>query len=180
MNEQLQRVNFYLDVDGVINAVSSGAPRQNTDWHGEWRREKVGVFQIQWATELIDSLNAITARREVDGKWLTTWEEQAPEFLAPAVGLQCEGWPVLTGALNDSVQDWWKLGQIQADIAATAPAAAIWIDDEIATEARALEWLTSGTGTPILHISPNFRHGLTRKHVEVIEQFLDDIQQVAE
>ncbi len=165
---------IYLDVDGVINAISSGAPRPTTHWMGQWRKETIAHFPIHWSQELIEELNAIAALPDVSVKWLTSWEGAAHE-LAASVGLVGgHEWEVIPGVEDDNpaTWDWWKLAKIREDIAATRPDKVVWIDDDISSDPKTVTWLMS-PGVDILPICPQTLHGLTRKHIRQIHEFLD-------
>lgn len=156
---------IYLDVDGVLNAVTKKAPT-STGW-GEYARRKVNGFPIMFAPGLIEALNELAARHDVTIKWLTTWEKDAAEDLSPALGLNGQGWAVLTGDQEAwRGGDWWKLHAIKSDVAATPPERFFWIDDDLASEAPALAWL--GTHPEGEAVSPHLRLGLTTAHVESI------------
>ncbi|MEV4991253.1 HAD domain-containing protein [Pseudarthrobacter sp. LMD1-1-1.1] len=157
---------IYLDVDGVINAVTKHVPT-TTGW-GEYARRKVNSFPIMYAPALVDALNELANRDDVTIKWLTTWERDAAEDLSPALGINGKEWPVLTGDQDAwHGEGWWKLEAIRADVEATAPDKFFWIDDDLAAELPALEWLATrpeGTG-----ITPKMREGLTTEHVDQIK-----------
>lgn len=165
----------YLDVDGVINAVTDQPPREATCWMGDWTGPvKVAGMPILYAEELITELNGIAARENVTVKWLTSWEEEAAHDLAPAIGLNGTEWEVLSGVEFDDPMNWnwWKLDRIRADIKATRPDKVIWLDDDIAFDPKTITWLLS-PGLPLLPLSPRVTHGLTRNDLQLIRNFLD-------
>ena len=156
---------IYLDVDGVINAVTKRAPT-STGW-GEYARRKVNSFAIMFAPDLVTALNELAARDDVTIKWLTTWEKDAAEDLSPALGINGQDWAVLTGDQEAwRGGDWWKLAAITADVEETAPEQFFWIDDDLAGEAAALSWLDSRPEGAA--ITPNMRLGLTLAHIDEI------------
>lgn len=53
----LPRVSVYLDIDGVINAMSGRPPRHDTGWTGEWSTERIDEIAVTWSHELVDALN---------------------------------------------------------------------------------------------------------------------------
>lgn len=170
------KTNIYLDVDGVFNAVSEEAPRTATGWHGDWAGPvKVGGIPILYSMELVEAVNELATRPGVTVKWLTSWEEMAARDLAPAIGLVAgSDWEVITGVEFDDPANfnWWKLDRIRKDLATTRPDRAVWVDDDIAYDPKSLVWLMS-PGLPILHLSPRTLHGMTRRDVQKISDFLD-------
>lgn len=154
---------IYLDVDGVINAVTKRVPT-STGW-GEYARRKVNGFPIMFAPGLIEALNELAARDDVTIKWLTTWEKDAAEDLSPALGLNGQDWEVLTGDQEAwRGGDWWKLQAIKADVEASGPERFFWIDDDLGAEAAALSWMDSRPeGTAV---TPQMRLGLTVAHLD--------------
>lgn len=132
---------IYLDVDGVINAFGPNSRRpESSGWAGEWNTVKVKFFQITYATELIEQLHALAAKDDVTIKWLTTWTDDAPKDLCPAIGLNGTSWPVVGQGENYHRDEWWKLTAIKDDVAATNPDQVIWIDDDLRMEKEALWW----------------------------------------
>lgn len=168
------RTIVYLDVDGVINAVSGKPPRQNTGWEGEWSREEVMRFFILWSHELVDGLNELALRDDVTVKWLTTWQELAPKELCPVTGIQGQSWEVLYGDLEShGYMDhrWWKLDAIQEDFDKEQPDKAVWIDDDIFMYRDAMDWTENH---PEIHVvCPTMAHGVTKKQFNGIIEFID-------
>lgn len=163
----------YLDVDGVINAISDKPPRANTQWSGEWSREDCMGFPILWSHELVERLNELALREDVTVKWLTTWQEHAPKDLCPVTGIQGQSWDVLYGDISDhwfTTGRWWKLDSIKEDIDKEQPDKVVWIDDDIGYDRGANEWLRSH---PILAVCPNTNHGLSKKQFDGIMEFID-------
>ena len=165
---------IYLDVDGVLNAVTKDIPRvaKATGWD-EWKGERINGYPILWATELIAALNDLAARGDVIFKWLTTWRADAAKILSPAIGITGQDWAVLDGDQHawGGSRGWWKLEAIRADVEASNPEKFIWIDDDLSMESAALEWIHGrDNGLPV---SPFMREGLTRDHLALITHFID-------
>lgn len=161
---------IYLDVDGVLNAVSVRAP-MTTGWPG-YVVKRVNGYRITYAPDLIGRINALAARDDVTIKWLTTWEDDAPRVLAPAVGLYGHNWTVLHGDQDDfSGRDWWKLKAIDADVAAHPEDRFVWLDDDIAAEPDAVEWARRRNNG--IWISPRMREGLTVAQLDSVDMYLD-------
>jgi hypothetical protein len=162
---------IYLDVDGVINAVSKNSPALKITGWQKWATKKISGWQILYSPELIDELNRLAELPSVTFKWLTTWEDEAANELSPATGLNGQEWEVLHGDQHAwHGRDWWKLQAIREDVASNNDRF-IWVDDDISAEPEALNWVKSEGGG--LVISPNTTHGLTRSHIEKISRFIE-------
>jgi hypothetical protein len=161
-------VSLYLDVDGVICPFgATGA----SDWGSRWEISDAGLLEVAYAPELVESLNALSRTPGLRCVWLTSWEEMAPEYLCPAIGLAGHEWPVLASDGLASGESWWKLQALQRDIEASAPDRAVWIDDQLDYEGVARAW-ASIIGTRLLLISPHPRRGLSRAELESVRAFL--------
>lgn len=171
------RTSLYWDVDGIFN-VNAGhtyiqAPADVTGW-SDWHHMTVpGAFPGYWSRDAVEAVNSIARTSGVVNKWLTSWEEQAPQLLAPAIGLDAAGWDVLHGVENDDPMNgyWWKLDALCEDLARHRPDRFIWFDDGIASDPATLHWL-AGTEVPHLVIAPEIDQGLTRAHVDAVREFL--------
>lgn len=168
----MSRTIIYLDVDGVINAIRNGTPSQKRTGFKDFRRVIVRGFQIQYAQELIDQLNALADHEDVTICWLTTWEEQAPKELAPALGINGQNWEVLTGDVHAwQGRNWWKLNAIRDHVGEHQPDLAIWIDDDIKLEREALYWVAETEG--VMAISPDALDGLLQSDLDHIHENIE-------
>jgi hypothetical protein len=166
-------INIYQDVDGVLSPFSNGAPKTNTNWRGEWRTEKLGGFPMLWSVELMDALSSLDSREDTAFRWLTSWEDMAPEFLSPYFGIGAD-WPVLgSNGEQGDLKTWWKLRAMREDIEDTQPDKIIWLDDDIPYDVGGKEFVRE-MGGRILAISPNKNHGLTAKHIASMIEFIKD------
>lgn len=171
----------FLDVDGVINAISTKPPVQNTGWTGEWKTEKVEGWNILWSTELIEHLNFLNTLDDVQIVVLSTWRRRAVDHLFPVVGLKAkEDWVVLndvedghgyTGGWG-SMGKWWKLDEVRDFVDAHPEDKFIWLDDDIGWDKTAREYVENHP--EILAISPQTPHGLTSGHVKAIMDFINE------
>jgi hypothetical protein len=161
---------IYLDVDGVLNAVSMRVPT-STGWPG-YEAKRVNGYRIMYAPAVVDRINRLAERDDVTIKWLTTWEHDAAQILSPQIGLNGQGWEVLTGCQDaHSGRDWWKLQAIDADVAAHPEDGFVWLDDDIAAEPDAVEWARRRNNG--IWISPRMREGLTLPQLVAVDQYLD-------
>ena len=168
------RTIIYLDVDGVINAISGNPPKANTQWTGEWSKEKIEDWWILWSHELVENINLLAARDDVTVKWLTTWQELAPKELCPVTGIQGQSWEVLYGDIHSHGYmgaDWWKLDAIQEDLDKERPDKAVWIDDDIYMFRRAMDWAENHPEIRV--VCPTMAHGVTKKHINGIIEFIN-------
>jgi hypothetical protein len=159
---------LYLDVDGVICPFGTEG---RTAWGTPWRRADAGLLPVAFAAELVEGLNSLAAMPELRCVWLTSWEDLAPQYLCPAIGLDGSRWPFLTTEGSGSGAGWWKLRAIQADVEETGPAAVAWADDQLAFEAEAQAW-AGVMGRRLLTLSPNPRRGIAPGELDAVEAFL--------
>ncbi|GGF42767.1 hypothetical protein GCM10011519_15810 [Marmoricola endophyticus] len=170
-------VNLYLDVDGVLNAVSLDTP----DWGWpDAQLSTVNGYPIRWSTTMVARLNRLVAREEVTAYWLTTWGSDAAELLAPALGLDATGWSVLgeedreraidTLALSGTA-GWWKLQAVRSHLAPGTPA--IWVDDDLDRDPSAVRWAYEQPG--LLPLSPSTSLALTPADLAAMEAHVDRV-----
>jgi hypothetical protein len=167
------KTTIYLDVDGVLNAVSKKHPSISATGWDKWETAPVNGWPILWSPELIAELNELAARDDVTFKWLTTWTDDAAKVLSPAIGINGQEWEVLHGDQHawGGKRGWWKLEAIQKDILETMPGQFIWIDDDISAEREAIDWVTGRDNG--YAISPFTSWGLTREHLTEIQALID-------
>ncbi|QFG09588.1 hydrolase [Arthrobacter phage TripleJ] len=160
----------YLDVDGVLNAVSRRTPSVKITGWDDWTIKRVGRWPIHHSPAMISELNALAARDDVTFKWVTTWEDSAAKELSPAIGINGQGWEVLRGDQHAwHGQDWWKLKAVRDDVDASS-GSFIWIDDDISAERHAIEWAQSRDD--VLILSPSSTQALTREDLNFAKSFI--------
>ncbi|ACL39773.1 conserved hypothetical protein [Pseudarthrobacter chlorophenolicus A6] len=159
---------LYIDVDGVICPFG---PDGTTGWGTAWRRADAGLLPVAYAAELVTGLNSIARTEGVHCVWLTSWEELAPQYLCQAIGLDGQDWPYLTAAGAGTGEGWWKLLAIMDHLEATAPDAAVWIDDQLGYEAEAQSWVRL-LGRRMLAVSPDPRRGISPAELASVQTFL--------
>jgi len=159
---------LYLDVDGVICPFG---PEGSTGWGTPWRRADAGLLPVAFAPELVKGLNSLAAMPELECVWLTSWEDLAPQYLCPAIGLKGGHWPFLIGDGPGSGPGWWKLRALQAHVEETGPGAVAWVDDQLAFEAEAQAW-AGIMGQRLLTLSPDPRRGISPAELDAVAAFL--------
>lgn len=165
--------DVFLDVDGVINAVTWKREKEVPAGWPEHKQVKVNGFTITYAPELINRLNALAARDDVTFHWLTTWEHDAPNILSEQIGLNGKDWPVLVDprpSVKFSDYSWWKLYAAKKH-ALDSENRIVWIDDDL-YDTTAREWLAT-QGARILAVQPSSHIGVTRDLMDNIEHWID-------
>lgn len=166
------RTRIYLDVDGVLNALSKTTPGA---WSPEsWNAKKIRGYVIRWSSELVHILNTINERDDVEFIWLTTWGSWAKDHISPGIGINGTQWRHLTDGVQDSSihgfsRVWWKLIALQEDVE-DFDGNILWIDDDFSFYPDAVEWAVS---KGINVIEPHWSTGLSEDHVELIHMLLD-------
>ena len=164
----------YIDVDGVINSFRKSF--EGTGWTGQWKLETIIGYKIHWYTELVDSINELSKREDVEFKWLTTWQDQAVTELCPVLGIEGQYWDVLRAEDQDDLFDlsngWWKLRAIIKDYVTYSPDKVVWIDDDIKYEANACDWVFNMDN--VHAVSPFTDWGMTKEEFSGIIEFIDN------
>ena len=174
MSSDLPTAWFFIDVDGVLNAVGE-APL------GDHRlvvqvENPEGVFAIRYDPRVVDRLNAVTRAGLVQLIWLTTWSRAARDSLAPAIGLDpggrvlaAPGDPGLARHPYDFHRPWWKLALLLGVIEDDPDRPIVWVDDDLddATKAR-FPGLHPGRS---LLLTPDPGVGLTLEDLDRVEAF---------
>lgn len=167
---------LYLDVDGCVNAFSDRPPRKNTGWRGVWGSERITDQPVLWSHELVERLNKLSDRDDIEIVWLTDWRSEATEFLAPVLGLNGQNWTVLSASDDeiDVPHPWWKLAKLMDHYRAVQPEKAVWVDDNIKYISRDdlvdIKWYHRN----LVLINPNSHHGITQRDMTMIENIFTD------
>jgi hypothetical protein len=164
----LLNVTIYLDVDGVVCPFGATG---TTPWGTAWRVANAGLLEVAYAAELVDGLNSLARVPGVRCVWLTSWEDMAPRYLCPAIGLAGSRWPWLTAGDAGPGEGWWKLAALQEDVAKTSPHGIVWIDDQLNYEQEAQAWAAI-LGARILAISPDPRRGISPAQLAAVSSFV--------
>ena len=154
---------WLLDVDGVLNALALH-PAQGH------RRFTACGYTITYDPTIVDRIHRMQDSRTVEVRWLTTWEDDANEYL-----VQQFGWPALALAGQRPFPDrlrWWKSELAQAVY--DAGHRVVWTDDDLDYSVRNgdASWVESADPARLLMVTPDPRTGLTHAELDRIEAFL--------
>ncbi len=180
-----------LDVDGVLNAVQAWG---RSDAWDDWRTGRATAegrsFPITWSPTVVEAVRSWQALAEV--QWLTTWGHDANASLRHLLGLPelpvagtyddvdgPAGEADADGAAHASVAPaapdrltgrWWKLDVVRRIVRTGEPRRIVWLDDDLAGQQDVRAWMREHTTS--LLVAPDPRSGLTRAHLEAVEEFL--------
>jgi hypothetical protein len=160
------RVPWFLDVDGVLN-IETGVPSGPGAWptyqHTTLATSRQPNVSFTWSPHLIDCLNLLVARRQIQVHWLTSWDLDAPLCAAPAIGLHAGH--VVARDVDDIGTEWWKLRVIRQFV--TTSDFYIWTDDYIndATSTATVHTITDGKA---FTVCPDPGTGLSPEQLNLI------------
>jgi hypothetical protein len=157
-----------VDVDGVLNVITTAKERRRLCFHEGWRQKRVeldaGAFRLFWNPASGPLLRRLAAETGAELAWGTTWEEYANLVVGPLLGL-----PRLPVA---PVADFPR----KADglVPWTAGRPFVWFDDE--PDAAEVTAKLAG-GQPHLVVQVDEREGLTGRHADTARDWLRRIGQ---
>lgn len=151
---------WLLDVDGVLMPSLSG---DDTAW-STWADGLIDLDPpIRVAIGVLDFLHRAHASGRVEIRWCTTWQQLAPEMLAPA--LELPDWPY--EPLAHCGGRWDKALVVERYLAEGRRI--VWTDDQIHEYARCDETLrTTLNAANLTWVCPPATSGLRRVDLEVI------------
>ena len=165
---------WYLDVDGVLNAVPGPARRLRDQFEHTTLTVNDGTTTTEvplwWRPAVVEAINAIARESLARVVWLTTWQEQARTLLAPLLGL--DPFDVATpspGGASPEADDWWKVRTIRDH---SDPAdRLVFTDDDLTRRTRTI-LRDRYEPDNLLLITPMPSPGLTDQHLREITTFL--------
>ena len=159
-----------VDVDGVLNVITSSAERRRLCYHEGWRQKRVelpaGAFRLFWNPAVGPLLRRLAADTGAELAWGTTWEEYANLVVGPLVGLP--RLPVCP--VNDFPH------KANGIVPWTAGRPFVWFDDE--PDAAQVTAKLAGA-QPHLVVPVNERTGLTEEHAATAREWLLALRQDA-
>ena len=155
-----------VDVDGVLNVITSAKERRRLCYHESWRQKRVelpaGAFRLFWNPETGPLLRNLAADTGAELAWGTTWEEYANLVVGPLVGL-----PELPVC---PVADFPH--KAHGIVPWTAGRPFVWFDDEPdATEVTA----RLAGAQPHLVVPVDESEGLTERHIAAAREWLREL-----
>ncbi|MFC8796978.1 HAD domain-containing protein [Promicromonospora sp. NPDC057138] len=168
------RPTWYLDVDGVVNAVPAPARRLRDQFEHTTLTVDDGTtttdVPLWWRPLVVEAINTIARAGLARVVWLTTWQEQARTLLAPRLGL--DPFDVATpspGGVSPEAEDWWKVRTIRDH---SDPAGRLVFTDDDLTRRTRTALRDRYEPDNLLLITPRPSPGLTGKHLSEITTFL--------
>lgn len=163
---------WFLDVDGVINAVTKTP--DDTIWHYQQSmvKSRSGYFPIAWSQDVVRFISFMQSAQLADVRWLTTWADDANLDLADQLGLPqlpVAGWP-------QHKTRWWKADVIKQWARENPDVPFIWTDDDLRWEENMLAWCEAEASTrPVLVLSPDTKVGLTNGDLDRVAKFVANL-----
>lgn len=159
---QSQRGLLVLDVDGTVSRIFREEERSLHQNESGWR---------SWMSvddDVVDALDALVERTEIDVAWLTTWPHDQVAWLIQEP---------LRGKLSGPYVPWqnwpkqgWRLQSLISYVRDAKPSAVAWADDRAPEDAA--RRLTAMTEVPSFVVRPNKHVGLTLEDVDRIAAVL--------
>lgn len=178
----MTKTKIFLDVDGVLNAVSKQLPDTGWDLEG-WFKVGVNGYTITYNTVMIDAINEISFRDDVEIIWLTTWQSNAASKISPAIGLIGENWSFVANpdtdphgfALQQNRYGWWKADVLKKYLEEFPTDKFIWVDDDLSYyNLMGLSEWTEDLDSSTLFIAPQTSDGLTPSHICAMIDFINE------
>lgn len=122
---------LFLDVDGVINA-DRPKPRLAASYKYAEVEAAGAFYPIWYRPTVVDFLNELHRDGAAQVLWLTTWREDAPRNLAPALGLdKFDAAAEVAGADHPFSPDWWKRNTVRSYLSESKSRPFVWLDDDL-------------------------------------------------
>jgi hypothetical protein len=167
-----------LDVDGPLNPHAANRTRRppgyttyrrtKTGWHTGREARRYKGLRVWLHPDHGDQLLTLAAETSLELVWATTWQHEANDRIAPAIGLP--SLPVIEFPGHDPTHGWneaWKWPAV-ASYAEGRPLA--WLDDEH-DHAGASEFARQRDGTPTLLVHVDPKQGLGSAHLAEVRRW---------
>lgn len=161
---------WFLDVDGVLNAVAWAPPPGYKTGFASPDGGK-SKFRINWDPRVIARINEVHDDGLVEPVWLTTWGSRVNNGLRELIGINelkvLEEPPDDYGFTRDAA--WWKLQAVRKHYVEDGRRF-VWTDDDLALEPVAREWARDRN---VYTVAPRPHVGLTSADVNHIVSYLN-------
>lgn len=160
---------WLLDVDGVVNA-------RHPAWDQPYAQGHAFVdgvtYRLQWAPALTRYIKAVHKRRAAEVRWATTWVDHVhqverllrlPAFHTAFRGL---GTSPAVSAPERKIDAALHVVEVERR-------PLIWTDDDAIPPAGEVRRRLEEAGVPVLLLAPDPFEGLTPRHLDVIDAFLE-------
>lgn len=179
-----QEIDWFTDIDGVINVFPSNNDAQNRGPHlrqwKQWKQVVIDNYPITYSPNMIERMNRVG--ESVNIHMLTTWYETSVSFFNPGVGLESTSYiprkiglshPLTANQSNPNKEaEWWKLNAVKEHIEAHGNPF-IWTDDQInGSIRRYINAVAKDMGIPCLIITPFQTMGIEKRQMDAIEKFV--------
>lgn len=168
---------IYLDVDGVLNPDTK---KQRSKQWSDYKKYDAhiafgGKYRIWLSVEMGQTLLAVATKHDAEIVWSTTWNNEANHHIAPVVGF-----PELRVVnYDENAYSFGNSGKLPFVSADAGTKNVVWIDDYLGYADKL--WAHerhNGIATeayPTLAIKPISSIGLTKNHIEIIDEFFESI-----
>lgn len=187
---------WLLDVDGVLNAVTSTPdPTVWDDWQRGEAHAQGSSWPICFSPTVMRTIRRLSEGGFVDIRWLTTWKENANGDLLQLLGLPAfrvagadvsaeaspsavaasaaDGPPTQGAAVPSGRQGgkgWWKFDIVRELVQVAPNRPLIWTDDDLRVERDAVTWVRDHAQSNLV-LAPPSAVGLTPRQLRRIEEF---------
>ncbi|MHB1526527.1 MAG: HAD domain-containing protein [Candidatus Dormibacteria bacterium] len=158
---------LFLDVDGVISPVAGAHMGPLPTCWPTWQRAPSIHMPVFFAPDLVARLTALPVERI----WCSTWEKEVDTF-GLSKDLGWAGQPYLK--LPAPVRPWDKLVAVQEYLRSQPDRPFVWVDDDPRMVSSGMRWGRT-IQTPHLLIRPEKKVGLTPRHIERMERWVEMI-----
>jgi len=157
------RPYLLVDVDGVLNAITTSAERgrliYKEGWVHKWAELPIGRFRLLCNPACGPLLTRLAADTGAELAWGTTWEDDANTWVGPLVGLPVLPVAPVSGYRSkaDGVVPW------------TNGRPFVWFDDQLSVALRTAELAAD---RPHLVVETDPSVGLTAEHIGIAREWL--------
>jgi len=152
-------MDLYLDVDGVVNALSKNHPNTWEQWRVQIAHPVDGDFSIRWSPDMVERLNGLG----LNVLWVTTWQHDAEVWIQNMTGIEASGVLPLDYEHYDRMAKFTAVYQHRY-LREGEPF--IWIDD-VDIPRKAKEVFPEA-----LLIRPTANYGITPGHIREMREFI--------